>query len=527
MSYVGNIVTIPLGRFGLFTDLSPAELPLGALIEAKNVVINEGTVQKAPGTLIYNTSNQLSGAIVALRDWFPTPFLQRLIAVTDAGNIYRDTGDRTFEGTTAITTGLTGMDPRSMFVDGGNETAGNNKKLFLFSDGNNQLKVLDGDGTSFADITLPAADWTNPNYPRVGIIHRNRLWAFQGQRGYASTTGDHEDFQAGSILTQSIFPGEGGDIIGSYVFKGRLFAFKEGEFVYYLVDSAIDSANWYWRKLSSNFGLAAPNSIINALDDMFAGNATGSVTSYRATQKLGDVESSDIFRIANMERYLRRTTHPIGIDVQHSIYDEELKQAYYTYRSTYTTANDMMLNIDLNREYPRITYIQKGTPTCLAMRKDINKISKPIYGSSDGYVHIMNYEDRLEGAASYEGAFQTAYTDFKEAEPTLAAKQKQFDFLWVEFVEEGANDLSVDVFIDGKFIETVTTKMEIRNVALDTFLLDTDRTSQYATMSSPIPIHGMGRRVSFRCYNSGSNESFQIANLHVGFRPTHEGASLF
>jgi hypothetical protein len=512
---------------GLLTDTNPTNLPLGALIQAKNVVLNEGVVQKAPGSLIYNTSHQLDGAVVALHDWWPTPFLQRLIAVTEAGSIYRDTGNRTFNGAVSINSSLTGLDPRAQFVAGGNETAGRDKRLFLFSDGNNQLKVLTGDGSSFVDVSKPALDWTNPSYPRVGIIHRNRLWAFQGQRGYASKTGDHEDFQDASILTQSIFPGEGSDIIGCYVFKGRLFAFKEGEFVYYLVDSDTDSANWFWRKLASNFGLSAPNAIVNAIDDMLVGNSTGTVTSYKGAETLGEIESADIFRIAGMERYLRRTTHPLGLSLQHALYDEELKQMYFTYRSTYTTTNDMLINVDLNQGQPKITYLQKGTPTCLALRKNNHKISVPFYGDASGYVHQMNYEDRLEGAASYEGSFQTAYTDFQEAEPTLAVKQKHWDFLWIEYVQEGDHDLSIDVFIDGKFMETVTTKMEIQNVELDTFLLGTDRLSQFTTMSNPIPLHGMGRRISFRCYNAGSNQSFQIASLTVGFRPAHEGTTLF
>ena len=525
MAYAGLKVNIPLGNLGLLTDRSPSELPMGALIGANNVVVSEGLVQKAPGTLIYNPSNQLP-KIVGLFDWRPSIAVQYLVALCADGTIYRDEGDGTFNGSTAIKTGLGSLTPRSQIVPGGNETAGRDKKLFFFTDGAKQLQVLSGTTSTVSDIGMPASDWSTNNYPRCGVTHRNRLWAFQSQRAYASNTGDHENFQT-SVLTQNIFPGEGGDIIGAMVFKGRLFAFKEGEYVYYLEDSAADSGTWFWRKLSSNFGLSSPNAITNPIDDIFAGNSTGTITSYKAVDALGDVESSDVFRIAQIERYLRRTTHPGGIGVQHGIYDEELKRLYYTYRSTYTTENDMLLCIDVNRDFPRVTYWQKGTPTCLALRNTINDIAVPIYGSSDGYVHIMNYEDRLEGSTAYEGSFQTSFMDFKEADPSLATRQKQYDFLWVEFVEEGEYDLSIDVYIDGRFMETVTTSMKPRGDALGTFTLGTDRLGQNTTLSSPIPIHGMGRRISFRCYNSGSNQSFQVASLTVGFRPTHEGNTLF
>ena len=470
MAYTGVIATIPLGNYGLLTDLAPGDLPVGALIEARNVVLTLGTLQKAPGAWEYNSA-ALDGPVVGLYDWWPDTYKQRLIALTSAGSLYRDTGDKTFNGGTAATTGLNAVSPRSQFVPGGNETAGRNKKLFLLTDGMNQIKVLSGDGTSFADISKPAADWTVNNYPRVGVTHRNRLWVFLGQRAYASTTGDHEDFQdSNNILTQSVFPGEGGDVIGSYVFKGRLFAFKEDGFVYYLDDSNADSGLWFWKKLTNNFGLAAPNAVINALDDMLVGNNTGSITSHRAADTLGDIESADLLRNAGMERYLRRSTHPKGISEMHAIYDEELKQAYFTYRSTYRTSNDMLLCVDFNREAPRVTYIQKGNPSCLGLRRNKNGILRPIYGDIDGKVYEMNREDRLEGTDAYTGSFQTAHHDFAELDPAMGAAQKQFDHIWVEFVQEGDVNLNIDIFIDGLYSQTVTTKMELTNKELDVFL---------------------------------------------------------
>lgn len=524
--YQGVTAPIPLGGLGLFTDNSPSDLPPNALIEAKNIMLSNGLAQKAPGALKYNSNHQLDGSIVAVHDWWPDTVNQRLIAVTDTGKIYRDIGDRVFSLAVPINTGLGSLTPNCMFVEGGNETAARSKKLFLFTNGLAQLKVLDGDETAFATVANPAADWTTPNYPRVGCVHRNRLWAFMKQRAYASDTADHENFTSNN-LTQAVFPGEGGDIIGAYVFKGRLFAFKEGNFVYYLDDSDADSDNWFWRKLSNSFGLSAPNAIIDALDDMLAGNASGTVTSYAATDALGDIESADIFRSANMEHYLRANTSTSGISVMHALYYEAKKLAMFTYRSCYRTSNDMLIILDVNKQQPRITFWQKGTPQCLGQRKDVNGIPRPMYGSADGYVYLLDHEDRLEGSTAYEGAFRTAYTDFRFVDAKFVAAQKHFDFLWVEFVEEGPHNISIDVFIDGYFVETITTPMNITGTYLDTFDLDVDRLGERTTQSDPIPLHGTGRRISFRVYNSGSNQSFQIASLTVGFRPGGDGATKF
>ena len=141
MAYSGVTAKIPLGELGLLTDSNPGSLPLGSLVDARNVVINEGTVQKAPGTYIYNPNHQLDGAVVGLVDWKPNPFQQRLIALTDNGSIYRDTGNRTFNLGTSINTGLSEANPRAQFISGGNETAGRNKKLFLVTDGTNQISI--------------------------------------------------------------------------------------------------------------------------------------------------------------------------------------------------------------------------------------------------------------------------------------------------------------------------------------------------------------------------------------------------
>lgn len=526
MSYSGVTATITLGQLGLHTDMSPSDLPPNALIEAKNIILSNGMCQKAPGTLLYNPDDALDSSIVALHDWWPTTVQQRLIAVTSGGSVYRDIGDRTFNSATATTTGLGPLTPNCMFVEGGQEVSGNAKKLFLFTDGQNQLKVLSADGSTFADVSLPAADWDNPKYPRVGTVYRNRMWAFQGQQAYASDTANFENFTSNNLV-QNIFPGEGGDILGVVVFKGRMFAFKEGNFVYFLDDSSTTSTNWYWKKLSNNFGLSAPNAILESLNDLLAGNSSGTVTSYSATEAFGDIESADILRAANMEQYLRANLSTSGIMNMHAHYYEAKKLLFFTYRTTYQTHNDMLLVIDMNTQTPRVTFWEKGTPQCLSQKLDINRIPRPMYGDASGFVHTMDYEDRLEGTASYEGAFRTAYTDFRFVDPTMVHRQKHFDHLWVEFVEEGPHEISIDVFIDGRLIETITTDMNIEGTYLNTFLLDTDRLAERTTQTSPIPLHGTGRRISFRVYNSGSNQSFQIASLTVGFRPGQDGATKF
>lgn len=535
MGYTGLEVKIPMGQIGLFTDLAPGDVPPGALIKAYNVSFETGVITKAPGSLRYNSTQVLPSPIVALFDWWPNTVTQRLIAACANGSIYRDIGDRVFSGATAIKTGLGSLTPRAMFVEGGQETASRAKKLFFFSS-ESQVQVLSGDETTFSAIANPATDWTTAKYPTFGFIHRNRLWAFMGQRAYASDTANHENHTSNN-LTMNIFPGEGGSLIGGYVYKGRAFVFKEGGFVYYLDDTDPDSDNWNWRRLSAGFGLSSPHGVTGILDDMVAVNESGSPTSYAATNSFGDIESADLLRLLQIENYFRSVTSTAGLEYLHSIYYENKKQAFFTWRTSYRTTNNAFLVLDFNKENTRAAIWTKDQAECLALRKDsADRVRRPIYGSADGYVYLMDREDRLVGGSGYTGEFKTGHMDFKWVDARMGEKNKIFDFLSIEFIPQGNWNLNVDVFIDGKFIETINYKQDVRDDGLDSFTLgsgsgtgittpaggDGDPIGREEAQTIRMPLHGSGRRISFHCRGTGTNQNFAVASLTVGFRPSAE-----
>ena len=68
MAYSGKVAHIPLGQYGLLTDVSPGDVPRGAFIRANNVSYETGLITKARGSLRYNTQ-VLPASIVALVDY--------------------------------------------------------------------------------------------------------------------------------------------------------------------------------------------------------------------------------------------------------------------------------------------------------------------------------------------------------------------------------------------------------------------------------------------------------------------------
>lgn len=523
MSYQGNEYPIQLGQVGMITDMAPSQIPAGALILARNVVINDGGVQKAPGAQKYNDVS-LGSPIVAIYDWWPNTVSQRMICATKNGNIYRDNGigSFNFNGGNPINSAtlVAPLSTNSKFISGGGEEAGRNKKLFFFSFGASQIQVMNGDGSSFDPIAHPSTDWVSGNFPKTGVLFRNRMWAFAGQLAYGSDTGDHEQFTSNNLVIPC-FPGEGGDIIGAFVYKTKLFVFKDFDFAYVLNDSDPDDETWHFEKITSNFGLSAPNAVIETLDDMLAGNSTGTVTSYAATNALGDVAAGDIINIAGVENWLRKNSSKSGVSVQHACYYQEKKLAFFTYQSGYFTENDALVIIDLNKQNtPRVITWRKGRPLCLGLRKDATNILRPMYGSSDGFIYIMDHADRVEGDDAFTGEFQTPHINMGSA-----SKVKLFDYLAVEYVPQGDWNLNCDYFIDGKYIDTITIPMvQYKRPVLDIMELDTDRFAQPDTETRLKKLAGSGRTISFRFWQDGENQSFQVVSLTVGFRLSGEQA---
>lgn len=546
--YKGNIARVVFGQMGLLTDIPPGQVPMGAMIRANNISFETGLVTKCPGSRRLNTTS-FSSPVIAVFDYWPDVVTQRLIVACEDGNLYRDTGDGNFgpdadSGNNPLTESvLNNLTPRSMFVEGGEETAGRSKKLFFFS-GSNQLKVLEADEQEIENVASPAADWVTPNFPTVGVMHRNRLWAFMGQIAYASDTGNHENFLTNNLINY-IFPGEGGDVTGAFVFKGRLFAFKQGGFVYFLDDADPDSDNWVWRKIANNFGLASPQGLIEIGNDMVAVNEAGSPTSYAAVENFGDIESADLLRALKVENYIRENISLSGLSYLHSIYYEAKKQALFTYKTGAGPYNDTLLVLDYNTETPRVSFWPAYGAQCLALRRDVYGIARPLYGTTDGYICIADEENRLMEYASdntsvaISSDFITGHMDFGSLDGSIAQKNKLYDFLEVEFKPQGLWNLYVDVYIDGKFSETISFLMDVRDDGLGTFTLGSGGSSGLNTAEGgdgdPLgrdeaqtlrkPLHGSGRRIAFRFRNNGANENFALASINVGFRVSGEQAT--
>lgn len=528
MSYSGQIFRIPLGTKGMMPDEVQTRVPFDALMEARNISFLNGLLEKEPGSIRWNVSS-LGSSIVAHTDFWPDDVSQRVCAVTADGRIHKF-----IDNAQSVVLGPAGaLDAQSLtlatdkppcLVTGGAENGGA-RKLFLFT-GTSQVQVVEGDATARYDMTKPALDWSAGSFPTAGCIHAGKLAAWGNKNFphqlYLSNSLDHEDFQtAGAATFFPVFPGEGERILGCYNFKGRLFIFKFPYGVYYLEDSDPNVINWRVVKMSGTFGAASAFSFVEGLDDLYVANAQGSVTQMSATLNFGSMQMGNILRNLRNESYMRKITARFGYLKRYGLWYEDKKQAFFTYQSAGGVRNDLMLVVDFNDvSSPKISWSDKDQANCLALVKDTLGVPRPSYGSSDGFIYTMDRPTFSVAGAAYTGVFKTINHDFGSADPSLAEREKLFDFLEVTFEESGAWDLTVDVYIDNYFSETLSIPMT-KNGHLSDFQLNVPGHATAlgrSPQSFRVPLHGKGRRIAFKCSNSGLLQDFKVSELGVYFR---------
>ena len=535
MPYDGQIAEIPLARIGLLVDDPVKDLPPGSLVTANNISYEYGNLQKDKGSAYWSSVQLLDGAtpvnIVAFYEFSPTSYQNYVIVVGSNGKVYKTTGpgqawvEVTATGSAPAT--LTLVENQVHLVEGGNELSGNNKKLFIFN-GQDPIQVISGTNNTRSNLANPAAEWGVGNYPTFGIIHRGQLFVM-GMKGaphrfYGSRTGanpSHEDFTDSSVISGSIYPGEGDRILCAWIYKGRLFFGKNPQGVYFLVDTDTTATNWYATKLSTNFGVASQHSIAQFRDNIYACNSYGSVSDLQAVFQFGDIAVADLFRQMKIEDYLSEQLSPDGQKDRWILYYEDKKRGYITYRSKTGNSNDRLVVVDVSRDQPKVSISTKDAANCLGFIKDQYRVQRAYYGSTDGYIYNLDAVDRSVNGSGYSSEFWVASSELG------VNRNKLFHHLEVEFQATGKWDLTVEVYIDGDYSETINFRLSLGvtlgvngDSASDTtvFVLGRDRLSPTTSKGRLMPLHGIGQSIGFRCYNNTLRQNFKIDSMKVYFK---------
>ncbi len=558
MSYGGQIATIQCGQGGLHTDDPQSTIPMTDVIRAVNVTTYNNVMQKSPSSQRYNTTIIPSG-VMAMFDWWPDDTIanRRLCVVGGDGKVYFITSTGTIlEITNASTPTLTAGNQIYM-VSGGNLAADAPRLLFIM-DGIHPVQVISGAGaTTRTDMSGPDAAWGTNKHPTYGIVHHGRMCLMGVSNAphilYMSASANHQTFTGSDQLTFNVYPGEGTRLMAAFVFGGRLYLVKKPYHAYYLDDSdntnAVFAANWSIRKASSSLSCASAHAIVPILNDVWIKNSADQIESVATVKEFGDIKSGEVLNVLRMEQFMRDNTSKDGMVETHGLYYAEKKLVYFTYRSSTGTSNDNMVEMRVEPgKTPKATLITKDAPNCLALMRDTSLIPRPIYGSLDGYVYLMDQSTGYNvNGTGYVAEFQTPHMDFGtlskannlSKDQHLAEINKIYDFLELRVSPLGNWPLYADIFIDGDLYETITIQLTgdallgAATAASGDFMLSETSTDPLGSLLGgqllvpvQVPLHGCGRTISVRLYNTGLDQGFQISSMFIGFRAGGQEASV-
>jgi len=522
VSYSGQIIELPVGNDGLTGTKNLSQAKPQQLLQATNLTYENGTLQKEGGTALYSSGFIVSSgtSILAGVDWNPSEGVQRQIIVAGTGRVLRDTGAGTFPVT--MVNGLNFTDTVPVFVEGGAEAQGNARLLFLISE-KNEIHTVSGDSTVMQPFASGAADWTGSDQPVSGMIHEGRLWACKDHRWYYSRTTNHKSFVSGDAGQLNVYPGEGEELVGGVSFKGVIVTWKKPLGIYIIDTSSVTISQWRVTRLTGAIGGFSPYSAVIIDDDILFMDNGGNLHLISTITEFGDIGSRNLSQIADLGPFIRENFNLAKLDIVRSVYYSAKRQAHFAMASLGSTPNNRRLVVDFNRlDIPRFSVSDRDRPQSMWLRKDANNIPRPIYGSDQGRVYLMDQDSRSHAGAAYNGQFQTPHTDLSFADQSLGTKRKLGDFLELVVEPKGNWNLNVDILWDGAIRDTVAFNMGETGGTLGSFILDTDVLGGDQVLNKKRRITGGGRRISLQGRNSGLGEDFSVAKMYLHFRVSDE-----
>lgn len=528
MAYRGQTVTLPIGAQGFNGSRNPSKMGPGHFGYVEGVDYDGGVLVKEGGAEKLNSSDiGTAAAIIAGFNWSPSGGLAHDIVFSDEGNVLKDTGAGTFGTTVASGLSIPTVYP-PFFATGGGETVGAARKLFLFNEAE-QVQVLPGTSNTMADITDPAADWTAA-FPIFGCLHDLRMWAggvaTDPHRLYYTTTADHEDFAGGGTL--SIYPGEGEIIVAAVSFRGLLLVFKRPKGLYVVDTRDPTPANWQVQKLNSAVGAAGPWCVPQISNDLVILDKGGNFHLMSAVQDFGDINTANIGQISEISAFMRVEASLANLHKSVGAWYSAKSQAWFMVPRVGSTENDMRIKIDFNDPQvgPRFLISRRDVGLSMWMRPNAQGVEKPALGDNEGFIWLMDEEERTKDGAAYDFAFETSETDLSFADPQLSAVTKNGAFIEIVSDVVTQTELTITPLWDGQPADPINFELGGAGAALGSFTLDVDALATAGIVTQRRKLTGSGRRLKLMGENTAVDDEVRLSEVRISFTPGDERTKL-
>lgn len=518
MAFRALIATIPIGLSGFNGSKNAAKLGPGHFSYVEGVDIDGEVLVKDGGAEKLNVS-ALAAAVLSGMHWTPAPGNLNDVVVLANGQIRRDVGLGTFPTLMATINAPVLYPPH--FVKAGGEAVGATRKLFVFSD-SDQVQVISGTAATANDISTPPADWA-ASFPTFGVQHAQRLWgggnASDPHRIYYSTVGDHQDFTGAGSGTFSIYPGEGDQIVGGLSFRGLLVLFKYPKGIYVVDTRDPAVANWSVQKLNSAVGAAGPHCIVQISNDVLVLDTAGNFHLMSTINDFSDVSTSDVGRKQNIAPFMREQINLLGMRKAVGVWYASKAKAWFMVPLIGSNDNNLRIMLDFNNpnEGARFYLSRRDVGKAMWMRPNPAGVEKPVLGDEDGFVWLMDTEERNKDGVAYTMRLETSDNDFAHVDPELSARTKNGAYLEITADIVRNSFLNVTPIWDGFPGQPMIITLGSQGAALDAFVLDIDVLAAAGTVTVGHRLNGQGRRLKLVVENNVLDDEVRISEFKIGF----------
>lgn len=562
--YDGDVIYLPLGQEGFAFSKNPQSIPPRALVQAESITYADDSIHLLPGLAKIGTS---STPLVGIYDWFPNEGQQFIVSVDTNGTLYIAPANTYHVDINPNIPAADGTPQTVKFVPCGGRTNGG--RMLAVLTGVSPPAYFLGTSLVAAKFTLSPADWST-SFPVNGEVHNGRLYTWGvsdvPHALYGSVVDNHQDFITGlesgvataeSATYDSVYPGTGLRLYSGHSHKGLLFLFKYPIGVFYLDDTDINPAGWGSRRITDAMGVApSPFASVQLDDGILFMSATGQF--YLLTVDQNGITITDLSTRMVLDNYLQGIINVSRLNQMTSTWDAALKQAHFYCTSVNAadpTKNDLHLCFDFRaftREEAKVRFgysFRDAARSVTSYRDPSTYNFVPMFVDYSGDIWRTNVEDRSINSAQpgmtptlagYTGTFQIAHTNLTEyvsqaasyygKDPKLAAFNKNWDWLGIEYVPSAGGSVTVTEYADGQAQPDQTVSMQDIGDALAAsslgpgFMLDTSSLAGATASQLPLKVKwvrltGTSRRVSIKITTSGvASEDCQIVGFYLGYR---------
>ena len=463
----------------------------------------------------------------AALDYFPSNAVQRTIAAFADGTIRKDDGS----GASWVTlvSGLTTSGAVPMFVNCGEEAAGNNRKV-AYCDGVNSVRILAADGAAMTVLATPPADWSGTNQPRTLVLDRHGyLWGGGNANGphqmHRSLATNHENF-TGTVFNMLLGPDlEEQYIAASIAYKTGVLVWKYPVGVYFIDTSDATPANWRAVKVG-RAGASGPGNIVVAEDDVIWPAPDGSWHALSATAATGSVKASD-FASRKLGAFSRDQINLNQLSTAQLIYYSHKQELMLACHASGQSAKNRRLHLDINAR-PGSTTQPQAAPVvgerwhwgdrdrneALFLRQK-SGIQIPAMLDASGQLWELDRPNRNADSAGYTFEWFIADSDFAQLVKGWQGRKKNGRFLQIEHASTGSATHTVEVFRDGDLKQTITFALAGGSAALP-LALSATLGADTMQVTARRKLKGQAHRWALRGYSTVANEDVSIAKLLIG-----------